>query len=74
MKGKTAGLLVLGMPEKAAEKSDDAEKTPKSGRVSAMKALLRAINADDPVKMDEALALHASLCRAESDEDEGEDY
>jgi DNA-binding GntR family transcriptional regulator len=68
MKGK-AGLLVLGEPE-----PDDDDEKPKgdskpSGSMSATKALLKAIKADDAAAADKALKLHYELCSAESDED-----
>jgi DNA-binding GntR family transcriptional regulator len=63
---KGAGLLLLGEPEKDAEK-DEPKKPSKSSSLSAAKALLSAVKAGDAEAVDEALILHYSMC--ESDED-----
>lgn len=65
MKGK-AGLLVLGEPEPDGDEKPKAEPKP-SGSMSAAKALLKAIKADDAAAADKALRLHYELC-AEGDE------
>jgi hypothetical protein len=69
MKGDApAGLLLLGKPEK--EKSDSGSS---DGALSAAKALLKAIKANDASAVSEALSLHYKLCEDDSsmgDDDE----
>lgn len=68
VKGK--GLLLLGEPSDDGDEDEPKAEKP-SGRVSAVKALKRALDAEDWAKADEALALHTSLCAPSS---EDEDY
>lgn len=62
------GLLMIAGPEKDEAKEPE-KSTSKSPSLSAAKALLSAIKADDAAKADEALKLHYEICSGESDED-----
>jgi DNA-binding GntR family transcriptional regulator len=70
MKGAPSGLLLIGAkPEK--EEDDDDKPDPKSGAISAAKALIKAVEAGDAEGVDEALRLHYDLCEDEvADDDE----
>lgn len=63
------GLLMLAKPGE--DDGDDEEKPDaKSGSLSAAKALLKAISANDATATDKALRLHYELCQADEAEDE----
>ena len=69
MKGKAAGLLLLGAPKGEAEDEPEPKtETKPSGSMSATKALLKAIKADDAEAADKALRLHYELCAGDGEE------
>lgn len=67
--GKGPGVLIaLGAAKPKGE--EDAEPSGKGGALSAAKALLKALKAEDASGVDEALRLHYELCAADHGDDE----
>jgi DNA-binding GntR family transcriptional regulator len=68
MKGEApSGLLLIGAKP---EKEDGDKPDPKSGALSAAKALIKAVEAGDAGGVDEALRLHYDLCEDETVDDD----
>lgn len=67
MKGPGILIALAGKKPKGDEMAEPKED---KGSLSAAKALLKAIKADDAEAVDEALALHYELCCGSESEDE----